>query len=98
MIIKTAFGSEFSVRVIKKGERHGLNNCLTRRKDDPLVEFYDRTRSQVNGLGQFVASYSASTLLKHEVGVGLNLEIGIPLWYVDWNALSPVIESLRTGK
>lgn len=59
-------GRAFNVRVIRKGDRYGLNDCLVHDKDDPLVEFWDATYEHdprfTPGLGQFVSRYFLNTL------------------------------------
>lgn len=75
-------GRNFNVKLVKKGDRHGRNDCLVHDKTDPLVQFYDETYTKgFTELGQFVASYYASTLLdrgRYE----LSLDTSIPEWTV----------------
>ena len=66
-------GLNFNVRIVRVGERYGLNDCLehgTTRFDDgpnsgPLVEFYDATYEgeKFGERGQFVSRYGADILL-----------------------------------
>jgi hypothetical protein len=81
----------FTVTVIFKGEKHGLNDCLTHENEIPLVEFFD-ARYNHTQYGQFTGgSYFATTLLGldgyggTEIGQykGLCLDGDIPQWYID---------------
>ncbi|EGQ64012.1 hypothetical protein GGI1_22916, partial [Acidithiobacillus sp. GGI-221] len=72
----------WAVRVLKKGESYGRNNCLIYEKDEPLVEFYD-TRYPFTNLGQFVSRYNLTTLVgTHPYGHGLCLYGGEPDWTI----------------
>jgi hypothetical protein len=98
MIIKNDKGREFFVRVVKKGERWGFNDCLTHDKADPLIEFYDRTYANTKSFGergQFVSNYAASTLAEHPDGAGLILWGTDPAWQIDAEAARPVVELAR---
>jgi hypothetical protein len=59
-------GRTFNVRLVRKGDRYGLNDCLVHDKDEPMVEFYDATYERDArfdlGRGQFVARYYLDTL------------------------------------
>ena len=63
-------GKHLEARIIYKGDKYGLNDCLTYKEDkSPLVEFY------VNGMDingkdykQFVSRYYLSTLEGKETG------------------------------
>src|SRR5947207_3305694 len=60
-------GRRFEVRCVRKGERYGLNNCLTHERDDPLIEFIDMTPA--GGLladGLFVARYPVQAFLQRD--------------------------------
>jgi hypothetical protein len=112
MIITTANGHQFFVRVVFQGERYGLRDCLVHDKADPMVEFYDFTHAKRGPLfppaevagfgarGQFVSSYNASTLAEFDARTALDLHSGEPLWLVDAEALRPVLLTARalTGK
>ena len=77
-------------RVVKQGDRYGLNDCLGHDGDDPLVEFYDaeyRGSGEGNNFGprgQCVSRYYWRTLCKHSRGCGLNLMGHVPKWRLDW--------------
>lgn len=100
MIVRNSQGREFLVRVVSKGDRHGLDDCLVHDKDDQLVEFYDQTYVNKNGFGprgQFVAAYCASTLAnRRHPGAGLCLDGGVPEWNIDGPAFAPVTEMIRS--
>lgn len=79
------------VRLVRKDERYGLNDCLVHDREDPLVEFYDLTYANRRGFGergQFVSSYYASTLLAS--GGGIDLYGGEPAWQVSAEAMADV--------
>jgi hypothetical protein len=68
-------GIPFRVRVITQGEKHGLNDCITHKNIDPIVEFYDH-RFHHTPNGQFASSYYLSTLLEDSLNSGLCLHGG----------------------
>ena len=74
----------FNVRILRKGEKYGLEDCLTHKERKPLVEFYDyRHRDDKEWKrGQFVSRYYAETILKHDLNFGLSLDGGVPEWTV----------------
>lgn len=71
---------KFNVRILRKGDKYGRDECLTHNEDRPLVEFYD-TRYPHTQYGQFVSRYYVSTLLESDTG-GLCLDGGVPSWTV----------------
>lgn len=81
-------GRKFNVRIVRKGDKYGLNDCLTYEKEDPAVEFYDDTytgKAVTFERGQFVSRYYLSTLLMgsgHPMESGINLNGGVPEWTV----------------
>jgi len=88
--------SRFNVRVVRKGDRYGLNNCLVHDKSDPLVEFYDTTHGE-----QFVSRYYRSTLLSDNGPrsldrTGLCLDGGYPEWSVGAVEMGTVLGFLRS--
>lgn len=104
VVVKIFFDSEsrqtWAVRVVLKGERYGLCNCLIYDKEEPLVEFYD-TRSPLSNLGQFVSRYNLSTMLEHPYGQGLCLDGGIPVWTIENKAFACIqdwLSSLQFNK
>ena len=77
-------GRAFNVRLVCKGSRYGLNDCLVHDANDPLVEFWDATYEHdprfSPGLGQFASRYSLSTLTDRRRIVGLDLCGHEPAW------------------
>jgi hypothetical protein len=59
---------KFNVRIVRKGDRFGRNDCLVHDDDRPMVEFYDHRydHSDFKGRGQFVSRYFVCTLLEGE--------------------------------
>jgi hypothetical protein len=87
----------FSVVLVRKGDRYGLENCLTHEKDDPMVEFYDADyagKPYFTKVGQFVSRYYLSTLTERPVA-GLCLDGGIPKWSI---AAGPLADALKAVK
>ena len=80
---------KFNVRIVRTGEKYGLNRCLTNGENHNLTEFYDSTQDpqKFGELGQFVSRYYLSTLLERKnsrsVHQGLCLDGGVPAWNVD---------------
>jgi hypothetical protein len=60
-IVHNQLGVRFNVRLVKKGDRYGLDNCLVHEKDEPIVEFYD-ARHPHTEYGQFITRYAVSSL------------------------------------
>jgi len=61
-IVNEETGRKFNVKILRKGDRYGLNKCRLHEKDDPLVEFYDAQFKQ-DPEGSFISRYYADTLL-----------------------------------
>lgn len=97
MVVRNTNGREFLVRVVRKGDRYGLDDCLTHDKPEPLIEFYDLkyAGTKFGERGQFVSRYYASTIAKHVPGVGLDLHMGVDGWKVDGPAMVAVINLAR---
>jgi hypothetical protein len=93
MIVKDGTKT-FLVRIVREGDRYGLDNCLTH-KGESMVEFFDHDYAfdkDVQGrvLGQFVSRYYISTLKSHRGG--LNLYGSEPKWSVSALAMDQVME------
>lgn len=75
-------GRTFSARVIERGDRYGLDNCLTYDKDEPVIEVYDDTRGR---FGQFTGGrYYLSTFYNAAAAErGIALQGGVPEWTID---------------
>ena len=85
---------KFNVRIVNKGEKYGLNDCLTNNKA-PMIEFYDSRYQGCEGRGQFVSRYYTSTILDGEYANGLSLDGGIPAWSVSADGMKQVVEFLH---
>jgi hypothetical protein len=89
---------KFNVRIVNKGDKYGLNNCLTHEGDKPLVEFYD-TRYPHTEFGQFVSRYYVETILGDDgygpKDGGLNLHGGVPEWTVSAKDMDTVRTFLK---
>lgn len=79
---------KFTVRLVSKGDRYGLDHCLAHDKDEPLVEFYD-ARYPFTEFGQFVARYDISTILDGD-DAGINLDGGVPEWTISADDMAAV--------
>jgi hypothetical protein len=92
VIIENSRGKKFLIRVVRQGDRYGLDDCLTHDKGEPMIEFYDLTYTEKFGpRGQFVSRYNAATLADHGPA-GLDLQGDVPGWKVDAAALAPVLK------
>lgn len=80
------------VRIVEHGDNYGLNDALTHKGERPLVEFYD-TRHEHTDLGQFVSRYYLGTLIDGEGG--LNLQGGVPTWYINEPCTNRIRDWLR---
>ena len=90
-------GDGFNVRVVRKGDRYGLDNCLTHDTNNALVEVYDAECAS-SELGQFVSRYYISTLLEgNSRNTGINLEGSEPKWSIDASNWSKVIAWLEVS-
>jgi hypothetical protein len=86
-------------RFVRKGDRYGLDGCLTHDEDNPLIEFYDARYDHnewAGFCGQFISRYYLSTLEEnrgfHERGCGLDLDGGIPDWKVDAGSMLSIFQ------
>lgn len=88
----------FGVRLVRQGDRYGLDDGLTHKETDLLVEFYDRTYASRGGFGprgQFVARYYARTLRDGSGGLCLYGSAD-PTWSLPSSAMAEVRSLLRT--
>jgi hypothetical protein len=98
--ITSKTGVRFLVRILRTGDRYGLDDCLTWGIGRSLdlqgggigVEFYD-TRHNHTRFGQFVSRYGADTIL--ESTSGLDLMSYEPSWKIDAAAMDIVRQWLR---
>jgi len=89
-------GVPFTVRLVRRGDRYGLDDVLTHDEAEPLVEFYDARHTRVqsphwNDEGQFIARYYLGTLRGHDPGVGLDLHGGEPDWRITDDNMGEVL-------
>lgn len=84
----------FLARILRTGDRYGLDDVLEWTEDRPGVEFYD-TRHPHTRFGQFVSRYYVETLMEDfgPFGVedfgpfGVDLHVGIADWKIDGQAM-----------
>ena len=81
------------VRIIRDGDKYGLNSQLTL-TGKPQVEFYD-TRYEHTDFGQFVSRYYVETLLARPSG-GINLDAGIDSWKIYSDCYARITAWLKT--
>jgi len=87
-------GIPFRVVIVEQGEKYGLNKSITHEKADPLVEFYDYRYKHTED-GQFVSRYFLSTLLENGSSTGIDLQGGVPDWYIYEDGMTPVMNWLK---
>ena len=82
LITNESTGISFNVRLVRRGDKYGQNNCLTHDNDAPMVEFYD-ARYPYSEFGQFVTRYYTSTLIRRgSPARGIQLDGGSPDWSI----------------
>lgn len=93
-IVTTLSGVQFTVRLVREGDRYGLCDGLTW-VDDPCVEFYDRRQdpARFGPRGQFVSRYLVDTIMPGECG--LALDGASADWTIDYATMSVVRAWLR---
>ncbi len=106
-VITSRTGRRFLVRILRKGDRYGLDDCLAWgdgsgpvTDDGRLgVEFYDLTyrgNPRFGPRGQFVSRYYVETLIADpDEHRGLNLYGAEPAWVIDAAAMAVVRSWLR---
>lgn len=93
-------GIPFVVRVVRKADRYGLDNCLIHNEDEPLVEVYD-ARYAFTQYGQFVSRYYMNTILEGNRNYGIDLYGGEPAWKIDaknWNKVRVWLMMLKEAE
>lgn len=103
-------GRAFNVRLVRRGDRYGLDDCLVHDKDEPLVEFWDATYEHdprfTSELGQFAGRYCLGTLTSkvgyvglapRQVPHGLALCGHVPAWMVTGGNVDDVITATETA-
>jgi hypothetical protein len=53
---------KYNIRIVKNGDKYGLDHKLTYDEDKPMVEFYD-ARYPHSEFGQFITRYYIGTIL-----------------------------------
>lgn len=84
----------FNIKIIFQNDHYGLDNCLTYKRYEPMIEFYDARYPHTEN-GQFVSRYYITTLLEGNDNRGLCLDGGIPDWNIDAQAMNTVKEWLK---
>lgn len=79
----------FNVRLVEKGDKYGVADCLTHTMDEPIVEFYDarypHTHDEQGNLGQFISRYNWSIIDCCKGGI--NLHGDEPDWSINEETL-----------
>lgn len=83
-------GKTWAARVIRKGDRYGLDDCLIHDKPNSMVEFYDTNNGE-----QFVSRYYTKTIMDIANGAGLLMDGGTPQWSLDGGSVAIVKEWLK---
>lgn len=103
-ITDMACKQDWTVRVVFEGDRYGRDMCLVHDDAEPMIEFYDAdydfdTNDDGKVLGQFVARYSADTLLEDiKTTNGIDLHGGVPKWEIEktcYREILSKVESIR---
>jgi hypothetical protein len=88
---------KYNIRIVKNGDKYGLNFKLTYDENKPMVEFYD-SRYPHSEFGQFIARYYIGTILGLEgyygspINNGLCLDGGNPN---EWSVSQCEMETVR---
>lgn len=91
-------GNKFLVRLVRKGDRYGLDHCLVNQENETLVEVYDAEYAHTE-FGQFISRYYMKTLLEgNSRNTGINLYGGEPKWQIDAQNWRKVILWLMVQK
>ena len=85
----------FNTKLIRAGDKYGLDDCLTH-DGDPMLEFYD-PRYQHTPIGQFVSRYHVKTLLEGNDS-GLMLDTQVNDWVVDQEQMTEIRDWLKKLK
>ena len=72
-------GRPFTARLVERGDRYGLNDCLTYDHAEPVIEVYDDTTGQFTGGRYFVSTFLETARACH----GIMLQGGVPAWTID---------------
>lgn len=94
-ILDKESGLFWTVRIVKPGQKYGLNNSLVNEKTH-LIEFYD-CRYMHTEYGQFVSRYYYDTLLSSNRMCGICLDAGVHDWKISketFNVIKAWISSI----
>jgi hypothetical protein len=69
---------KYNIRIVKNGDKYGLDNKLTYDENKPMVEFYD-SRYPHSEFGQFISRYYIGTILCLDGYYGSPLDNGLCL-------------------
>ena len=103
-------GRSFNVRLVRRGDRYGLNDCLVHDQDEPLVEFWDATYEHdprfTPELGQFAARYYLGTLTgkpgywghdHRRIPRGIPLCGDVPAWTVTGRNVADAVAAVEAA-
>jgi len=104
-------GRNWRVKLLFKGDKYGLDNCLTHNKDKPLIEFHDLKYIDKFGKdGQFVSRYDLGTILfegyafsksqlmnasERDSQYGITLQGDVDGWEMSADCLNEVLEQIK---
>lgn len=69
----------FNIRIVARGDKYGLDDCLEHDRDDLLVEFYDAKATQHGPRGYFVSRHFGITILGCRDGLLLDGSSGLTI-------------------
>lgn len=84
-------GRNFIARRVDKGDKYGLNMCLTHDDDRPLIEFTDITNIEKP---QGLPAYYLHTLQDRKRGTGLMFFTYAPEWCISGLNMDLMIDKL----
>lgn len=104
-------GKSWRVQLVFKGDKYGLDNCLTHDKNEPMVEFYDLSYPEKFGEdGQFVSRYCLGTILFENCPIdrknlmkaeernpkyGIDLQGNVDGWKISADCLTEVLDQIK---
>ncbi len=86
-------GIHWQVRVVREGDRYGLDGQLVRSDAEPCVEFWDM--DQFKGIGQFVSRYYLNTVRDIPMGQGFTLDFSVHRWHLSAAGMNTVKKFLE---
>ena len=104
-------GKSWRVKLVFKGDKYGLDNCITHDSDEPMVEFYDLSYPETFGTdGQFVSRYNLGTILfegralsrselmkaeERNPEYGIDLQGDVDGWEMSADCLTEVLNEMK---